>query len=550
MSAYQYFYPRQFVMHDGRVFGVSGRRMYIMSTDGTGTITDVGQLPGHSFGTSATAAMFEPGKIIHAGGFSNHGIGAVVIDTTSGTPVVSRTEDLAQPRRAWASTVLLADGKVMMVGGSYHSNDDLTASLGTEVWDPASGKWSQYSRHELARLYHSTAILLMDGRILLAGGGSPGPLNNLNGEIFSPPYLFDESGALADRPDISYAPDKAAWGQNVDIRTNNNSDIERITMIKTGGITHGFNMDQRFLELDFVVDANSLSVTMPASGNIAPPGHYLMFVHDSNGTPSHAQMISLGNESAPVTPPPDTNPSLPPLSANSLLANGGFEQGKQAWSDCAAATNTSTASASVEGSASVVVESPEFEQQLASIAAPANAFYAAVTLYSEGNALFDRCELVQDSTTTITPPVTPPTEPPAPQASSLISNGDFEQGKTAWFDCSQPTLTSATSDAANGNSAMQVKNAGCIYQEFPLTPSKTYQLSCLSKSEATSYSSMSLTLMDESYTALASDHKPVGRNFFQTYQTQLFTPFEGRIGAVTLYSEDTAQFDDCSVVEL
>jgi len=599
MSAYEFFYPRQFVMPDGRIFGVSGRSMYIMSTDGTGSITYAGRLPGHSFGTSATAAMFEPGKILHAGGISNHGIGAVVIDTTSGTPAVSRTEDLAQPRRAWASTVLLADGKVMMVGGSYELNDEVTASLGTEAWDPASGKWSQYSRHELARLYHSTAILLMDGRVLLAGGGAPGPLINLNGEIFSPPYLFDENGALAARPEISYAPDKAAWGQNIDIRTSNNSDITRITMIKTGGITHGFNMDQRFLELEFSVDTNSLSVTMPASGNTAPRGHYLVFVHDSNGTPSHAQMISLGTEAAPVTPPQDTNPALPDLSANSLLVNGGFEQGKQAWSDCAEPTNTASASASVEGSSSmkvssggclyqtvsvqpgvnyslschargsaleysslslqildenyaeivgesVVVESVELEQQLSTIAAPANAIYGAVTLYSEGTALFDRCELVEDSTATITPPTTPPVS----QANSLISNGDFEQGKTNWYDCAQPSLTNATADAANGGGAMQVENAGCIYQEFPITPGKTYQLSCVSKSEATNYSSMSLTLMDETYTALASDHKPVGRNIFQTYQTQLFTPFEGRIGAVTLYSEDKAQFDDCSVVEL
>ena len=97
---------------------------------------------------------------------------------------------------------------------------------------------------------------------------------------------------------------------------------------------------------------------------------------------------------------------------------------------------------------------------------------------------------------------------------------------------------------------MQVENAGCIYQEFPLTPGKTYQLSCLSKSEATNYSSLSLSLMTDSYATLASDIKPVGRNFFQNYQAELFTPIDGRIGAVTLYSEDRAQFDDCAVIEL
>ncbi len=599
MSAYQFFYPRQFVIPNGKVFGVSGRAMYIMSTDGNGSINDVGQLPGHSFGTSATAAMFEPGKIIHAGGFSNHGIGAVVIDVTSGTPSVSRTEDLAQPRRAWATTVLLADGKVMMVGGSYEVNDDITASHGTEVWDPDTGKWIQYSRHELSRLYHSTATLLMDGRVLLAGGGSPGPLNNRNGEIFSPPYLYDKNGTLADRPIVSYAPDKATWGQSVDIRTGNNGDIEKITLVKTGSTTHGFNMDQRFLELDFALNANALSVTMPASGNVAPPGYYMMFAHNANGTPSHAHMVQLGVDAAPPAPPVNPNPQLPPLSANTLLTNGGFEAGKQAWFDCAATDKTAASSTSVEGrtgmkvntggclyqtvsvqpgtnyslnchsrggpleysslslqmldanyaeltSASVVVESADFEQQPISLTAPVNSFYGSVTLYSEGTAYFDRCELIQEGT----PTTTPPTEPPASPDNSLISNGDFENGKTNWTDCSRPELTGTTSDSANGAIAMQVQNAGCIYQEFPLTPGKTYELSCLSKSAATNYSSLSLTLMNESYTTLASDHKPIGRDFFQSYKAQLFTPFDGRIGAVTLYSEDTAQFDDCSVVEI
>ena len=67
---------------------------------------------------------------------------------------------------------------------------------------------------------------------------------------------------------------------------------------------------------------------------------------------------------------------------------------------------------------------------------------------------------------------------------------------------------------------------------------------------ATNYSSLSLSLMTDSYATLASDIKPVGQNFFQNYQTQLFTPIDGRIGAVTLYSEDRAQFDDCAVIEL
>ncbi len=598
-AAYSYFYPRQFVAPDGRIFGISGKNMFYLSTDGNGALTDAGDLPNFAHGTTATAAMYQPGKILYTGGAVNNGKGAAIIDVTSGIPQVSRTQDLAEPRRAWSSMVLLADGKAMVVGGSYITNDAVTASLGAETWDPSSEKWTQYSRYELARLYHSTAVLLMDGRVLMAGGGSPGPLNNTNAEIFSPPYLFDESGSLAERPDITYAPEVAAWGQQAGIRTNDNNQIARVTLVKTGSITHGFNMDQRFLDLPFSVQQDSLSVTMPASGNVAPPGFYLLFVHDSNGTPSVAQMISLGTQAAPSLPPLNTNPQLPNIADNTLLLNGGFEQGKQSWLDCAEPQLTSPDGTSVEGDASikvssggclyqtvlvqpgasydlncyargssveyssmslqildagyaelvgdhVVVESDDFENLSLGITAPANAYHGSVTLYSEGTAYVDRCELVESAATTPQPPTTPV----IPQANSLINNGDFEQGKASWSDCSTPSLTSATSDAANGLGAMQVENAGCLYQEFPITPGKTYQLSCLSKSQATNYSSMSLTLMTDNYTALASDHKPVGRNFFQSYSTELFTPIDGRIGAVTLYSEDGAQFDDCAVIAL
>ena len=585
-------------MPDGRVFGMSDRDMFFISTDGSGSLTDAGDMPNYAFGSTGTAAMYEPGKILYVGGAVDDGKGAAIVDVTSGTPVITQADDLAEPRRAWASAVLLADGKVMTVGGSYITNEATTASLGAESWDPATETWTQYSRSELPRLYHSTAVLLMDGKVLLAGGGSPGPLNNNNAEIFSPPYLFDENGALAARPEITEAPEIAAWGQNIGVRTSNNSDISRITLLKTGSITHGFNMDQRFLQLPFSVEADFLSVTMPASGNLAPPGFYMMFVHDSNGTPSTAKMIDLGSIAAPSLTSSNPRPEAPPITASTLLSNGGFEQGEQGWSDCAGEALTSPSSLSAEGqgslqvstggcmfqvvpvqaganytmncharssaqeytslslqmldaefaelaNSSIVVESQNFELQTASLEAVAGTNYAAVTMYSEGTAHFDRCELLLDSA--------PAVQPPAPVVSptaNLLSNGDFEQGKASWFDCSQPALTSASTDAANGSGALQVENAGCIYQEFPLTPGKTYQLSCLSKSEATNYSSLSLSLMTDSYATLASDIKPVGQNFFQNYQTQLFTPIDGRIGAVTLYSEDRAQFDDCAVIEL
>lgn len=599
MEGYGAFYPRQWVLSDGRVFSISQHRMFFLDTDGEGELTPAGTLPAWAYGNSGTAAMFAQDKIIYVGGTVSDGYGAALIDVTSGSPVVTQLDNLAESRRTWSESVLLADGKVMISGGSYLTNDAVTASLGVEVFDPDNNQWTQYAKTELPRLYHSTAVLLKDGRVLLAGGGAPGPLVNSNAEIFSPPYLFDEGGALADRPEITYAPDNATWAQSVGIRTTDDASISRITLVKTGSVTHSFNMDQRFLELNFEQQADALSVSMPATANLATPGFYMMFVHDSDGTPSIAQMLELGTQPAPDLPVIETLEPSTPLAANSLLLNGGFESGKQSWEDCAAANLTSPANISVEGSQSMKVtgggcmyqvvsvepgtsyalscdvrgtaqeyasltlqmldasfseieaislpiEATEFTSYNIALEASTSTVYAAVGVYSEGTTNFDRCELVPGSAPQV--PTTP--TPPIVTDNSLISNGGFEDGGAGWFNCAQASLTNVSADAANGSAAMQIENAGCLYQEFPVTAGKTYQMACQAKSAATEYSSLTLTLMNQNYTALDSATKPVGRNNFQTYQAQLFTPASGSIGAITLYSEDQAQFDDCVVVEL
>jgi hypothetical protein len=58
-------------------------------------------------------------------------------------------------------------------------------------------------------------------------------------------------------------------------------------------VTHSFNMGQRFNALKFTKGANTLSVTTPANANLAPPGHYLLFVVSSAGVPSVGKIIRL-----------------------------------------------------------------------------------------------------------------------------------------------------------------------------------------------------------------------------------------------------------------
>ena len=69
--------------------------------------------------------------------------------------------------------------------------------------------------------------------------------------------------------------------------------IARVTLVRTGSVTHSFNMEQRFYELPFTRSNSWLNVTMPGSKGIAPPGRYLLFVIDAAGVPSVAKILSL-----------------------------------------------------------------------------------------------------------------------------------------------------------------------------------------------------------------------------------------------------------------
>ncbi len=216
-SAFDFMYPRNFVAPDGRVFGYdSAGRMYYVNTSGSGSVTQVGQFASSYAGSDASAAMFAPGRILQFGGNSN---GAIVIDINGASPTVTPTQSMSSQRRLVTAT-MLADGKVLATGGSQVWNELTGVNNIAEIWNPATGTWTQGYEGALARLYHSTALLLPDATVLVAGGGAPGPLNNLNAEIYYPPYLFTAGGdaraAAVDRqrPDSSSTsarPSASIW---------------------------------------------------------------------------------------------------------------------------------------------------------------------------------------------------------------------------------------------------------------------------------------------------------------------------------------------------
>jgi hypothetical protein len=301
-------YPFMFVLPNGKVFD-AGPDLETRTLDTTtGQWTPVGTSPvdGHS------AVMYRPGKILKSGtwadpDFPNRQVTnrAAAIDMTVANPAWREVAPMNHPR-SYHTLTALPDGTVLASGGATSSDgvDPSKAVMAAEIWNPVTDTWTEVDSGVRPRLYHSSAVLLPDGRVLLAGGGAFGPADNeTNAEIFSPPYLFKGS-----RPEITSAPATLEYGDTFPLQTPNAAGIQSVSFTRMGSVTHNFDFDQRFMWLDMRREGltDTLSVDAPTNPNVAPPGYYYVSVVDANGVPSKGKIVKLepagADTQAPTAP--------------------------------------------------------------------------------------------------------------------------------------------------------------------------------------------------------------------------------------------------------
>jgi len=291
------YYPHMFVLPDGRVLAASANRAAMASValdlvSQTWSTVDPAVLDGGS------AATYAPGKIVKSGlGRDPDLPGApsvpttYVIDMTQPSPAWRQTASMGFPRTEHNLTVL-PDGTVLVTGGSRNSDvgDTAAAVLEAELWSPTTETWTLMAAMQTPRMYHSTALLLPDGRVLVAGGGRDFPeVDQLSAEIYSPPYLFK-----GPRPTIASSPASIQYGTAFSVGTPDGARIGAVSLVRLGAVTHAFNEDQRFVPVTFQPSAGGLTVQAPAAANLAPPGYYMLFIVDTNGVPSVAAMVRVG----------------------------------------------------------------------------------------------------------------------------------------------------------------------------------------------------------------------------------------------------------------
>jgi hypothetical protein len=323
-------YPYMFGLPDGRVL-VAGSDEGIIPTRALNLATQTWDMIDPDPVDGGSAVQYAPGKILKAGSSYLADFGtwmsdpsantAYVLDTTQASPAWRPTGSMANPRTHLDLTVL-PDGSVLATGGDRHlgGNDASTAVFPAELWSPVTGTWTTLASMQTPREYHSTALLLPDGRVLVAGGGRNYVNVNafLSAEIYSPPYLF--RGA---RPTVSSAPETMAYGGSFFVGTPDASNIASVSLVRTGSVTHSIDMDQRYVPLSFTRAAGGLTVQAPADANLAPPGTYMLFIVDANGVPSVAPFTRL---------PAPYEDSIPPGAPSGLTASGALAAANLSWS--------------------------------------------------------------------------------------------------------------------------------------------------------------------------------------------------------------------------
>ncbi|HEU0292726.1 MAG TPA: galactose oxidase-like domain-containing protein [Anaerolineales bacterium] len=199
-------------------------------------------------------------------------------------------------RRVHANGVLLPDGNVLVVGGmsSYghisHEHGVPGAVLEAEMYDPSKNTWTRMAAQKKARVYHSTAILLPDGRVISMGSNPASKMIEKSIEVFSPPYLF-----RGERPLITEYPEQIEHGQPFSVTVDKARQIGSVVLMSPEVLTHVTNTDQRLLELKFSpANGERLEIQGPPTPAHMPRGYCLLFVLDQAGVPSIGKFLKIG----------------------------------------------------------------------------------------------------------------------------------------------------------------------------------------------------------------------------------------------------------------
>jgi hypothetical protein len=163
---------------------------------------------------------------------------------------------------------------------------------------PVNQRMSVMANTTIARLYHSEAVLLQDGRVLVSGSDPEDARypQEYRVEVFLPPYLLTD----LKQPNVTVPNTDLAYGEAFTIEVElfqGTTAGMRVSLMAAVSSTHGNSMGQRTIFPAFSCSGNTCTVTAPPNAHVSPPGWHQLFVLDGP-TPSHSTWVRIGGDPA------------------------------------------------------------------------------------------------------------------------------------------------------------------------------------------------------------------------------------------------------------
>lgn len=325
-----YMYPFLHLLSDGSLFVFVARSAELFDVSSGSTTRTLPDLAGDyrtypSTGGSvilpfSSSNAYEP-DVVMCGGGPYQSINAPT-DASCGriSPLTDNAEwemDAMPEGRVMVEGTLLPDGTVIWLNGASQGAQgfDLATKPAYEalIYDPEQPLGQRFSTgaiSSIARLYHSVALLLLDGTIMVAGSNpveqpilTPDSQNayvtEYRVEIYTPPYLSGDNANHRPTNIQLSSTSLAADGSSFQVAFDapSNAQLASVVLYYGGFVTHSLKMGHRMVVLDFEGWSEGsvsqvLTVAMPPNSNVAPPGPYVVYVL-CDGVPGIGQFVRV-----------------------------------------------------------------------------------------------------------------------------------------------------------------------------------------------------------------------------------------------------------------
>jgi hypothetical protein len=309
-------YPALFLTEGGKIFYTGANAGYGPADKGRvpgiwdleeNTFTPVGGLTDADQLETSASLLLPPAQdqrfmVLGGGGVGESAKSTArtaVIDLTETNPRYREGPELPQGTR-YLSSVILPDDTVFTTGGSEdyrgRSESDI---LKAQFYDPATNAFTPAADPTVGRNYHSEALLLPDGRVATFGSD---PLfsdrdNTTKGEferrieIYTPPYL--QGDRAESRPVLGEGARRLTLGGEARFTTPYPERIEAARLMRPSAVTHTTDVEQRSVQLGVEHGDGVVRLSVPDDASLIPPGWYMLFVTDDEGTPSEAVWVHV-----------------------------------------------------------------------------------------------------------------------------------------------------------------------------------------------------------------------------------------------------------------